>query len=108
MTNSTMSTVTRVGSNRAGTFTDVSQSISAGVSETFSRNRDSRSKEANIGRPVTMIRAVANGINVYFRRFMEALHESRRQQAELILRRYRHLTCADDTRSMFKNQRDDE
>jgi hypothetical protein len=55
-----------------------------------------------------MTRAVANGINWYFRRFMEALHESRRQQAELVLRRHRHLTCADDTRSMFKNQCDDE
>jgi hypothetical protein len=107
MTNSTMSTVTRVGSNRAGTFADMSQSISAGVSEAFSRNRNSSSKEANNGRPVTMTRAVANSINVYFRRFMEALHESRRQQAELILRRHRHLICTDDTRNMFKNQRDD-
>jgi hypothetical protein len=108
MTNSTMNTVTRVGSNRAGTFADMSQSISAGVSEAFSRNRDSRSKEANIGRPVTMTRAVANGINWYFKRFMEALDESRRQQAALVLLRYRHLICEDDTRSMFKNHRDDE
>jgi hypothetical protein len=108
MTNSTMSTVTRVGSNRAGAFADMSRSLSAGMSEALSRNRDSNSKEANIGRLVTMVRAVANGINVFFRRFMEAIHESRRQQAQLILRHHRHLICADDTRSMFKNQRDDE
>ena len=105
MTNSTMSTFSRAGSTFAVALVATSQNMSAHVAEIFPLNRNLDSElqsSAKIGRLATIARAVANGVSAYLRHFIVGLHETRRQQAALVLVRYRHLICEDDTSSMSK------
>ena len=54
-----------------------------------------------IGRLTIIRRAIASGASTCFRRFLAALHESRRKQAAIARARYRHLIYDPDTGTCF-------
>jgi hypothetical protein len=59
-------------------------------SQTFTHTSEHRSRLANSAL-VNFARHISDGLSAFGTRFMNALYESRRRQANQVLRQYRHL-----------------
>ena len=71
-----------------------------GISRVRALELENRSDTA-IGRLTIIRRAIASGASTCFRRFLAALHDSRRKQAAIVRARYRHLIDDPDTGTCF-------
>jgi hypothetical protein len=71
-----------------------------GMSRVRAVELESRSDTA-IRRLTIIRRAIASGASACFRRFLAALHDSRRKQAAIARARYRHLIYDPDTGTCF-------